>query len=69
MAWSDVAWSDVAWSDVSWNDVSYEDAAEGDANSADGYGLTPEQAAAIMADPNIAPDPLDLPADVQQASG
>ena len=69
VAWSDVAWSDVAWSDVSWNDVSYEDAAEGDANSADGYGLTPEQAAAIMADPNIAPDPLDLPADVQQASG
>jgi len=69
VAWSDVAWSDVSWNDVSWNDVSYEDAAEGDINQGDGYGLTPEQAAAIMADPNIAPDPTDLPTDVQQVLG
>ena len=46
-----------------------EDAAEGDVNQGDGYGLTPEQAAAIMADPNIAPDPTDLPTDVQQVLG
>jgi serine protease AprX len=67
VAWSDVAWSDVAWSDVAWSDVSWEDAAEGDANEAGGYDLTPEQAAAIMADPDTAPDPADLPTDVQQA--
>jgi serine protease AprX len=64
VAWSDVAWSDVAWSDVSWNDVAYEDAAEGDANNSGGYDLTAEQLAAIMADPDIAPDPTNVPADV-----
>jgi hypothetical protein len=66
VAWSDVAWSDVAWSDVAWNDVSYEDAAEGDQGQDDPYPLTAEQAAEIMANPDIAPDPLDLPEDVQQ---
>jgi serine protease AprX len=69
VAWSDVAWSDVAWSDVAWSDVSWEDAAEGDANDTGGYDLTAEQLAAIMADPNIAPDPGDLPADVQPPPG
>jgi subtilisin family serine protease len=64
VAWSDVAWSDVAWSDVAWSDLSYEDAAEGDANNTDGYDLTAEQLAAIMADPDIAPDPADVPSDV-----
>jgi serine protease AprX len=64
VAWSDVAWSDVAWSDVAWSDLSYEDAAEGDANNTDGYDLTAEQLAAIMADPDIAPDPADVPPDV-----
>ena len=65
VSWSDVSWGDVAWSDVSWSDVAYEDAAEGDANENGGYDLTPDQAAAIMADPNIAPDPTALPSDVQ----
>jgi serine protease AprX len=69
VAWSDVSWADVAWSDVAWSDVSWEDAAEGDANDSGGYDLTPEQLAAIMADPNIAPDPTDLPADVQPLPG
>jgi serine protease AprX len=69
VAWSDVAWSDVAWSDVAWSDVSYEDAAEGDANNSDGYDLTAEQLAAIMADPDIAPDPADVPADVAGTGG
>jgi serine protease AprX len=69
VAWSDASWEDVAWSDVAWSDVSWEDAAEGDANDTGGYDLTPEQLAAIMADPNIAPDPSDLPPDVQPASG
>jgi serine protease AprX len=69
VAWSDVAWEDIAWSDVAWSDVSWEDAAEGDANDTGGYDLTPEQLAAIMADPNIAPAPTDLPADVQPAPG
>jgi serine protease AprX len=67
VSWNDVSWADVAWNDVSWSDLSYEDAAEGDANQAGGYELTPEQAAAIMADPNIAPDPAALPPDVQDA--
>jgi serine protease AprX len=69
VAWSDVAWSDVAWSDVAWSDVSWEDAAEGDANDAGGYDLTTDQLAAIMADPNIAPDPADVPADVPPPDG
>jgi len=43
--------------------VSHEDAAEGDADSGDGYALTPEEAASIMADPDIAPDPDTLPCD------
>jgi serine protease AprX len=66
---SDVSWADVSWADVSWADSSYEDAAEGDANSADpnGYVLTPEEAAEIMADPDLAPDPDTLPADVAAA--
>jgi serine protease AprX len=67
VAWGDVSWSDVAWSDVSWSDTAYEDAAEGDANDNGGYDLTPEQAAAVMDDPNIAPDPTALPPDVQDA--
>jgi serine protease AprX len=65
VAWSDVSWEDVAWSDVAWSDVSWEDAAEGDANDTGGYDLTPAQVAAIMADSDIAPDPNDLPEDVQ----
>ena len=62
---NDVSWTDVSWADVSWTDSSYEDAAEGDTSGdANGYELTPEQAAAVMADPDLAPDPSTLPADV-----
>jgi serine protease AprX len=67
VSWSDVSWADVAWTDVSWNDTRYEDAAEADANADGGYDLTPDLAAAIMDDPEIAPDPSALPADVQDA--
>jgi serine protease AprX len=64
-ALNDVSWTDVSWADVSWTDSSYEDAAEGDATGdASDYTLTPEDAAAVMADPEIAPDPSTLPADV-----
>ena len=52
VSWNDVSWNDVSWADVSWADVSHEDAAEGDENGGDGYALTPEDAAAIMADPD-----------------
>jgi serine protease AprX len=63
-ALSDVSWTDVSWTDVSWTDTSYEDAAEGDTTGdASDYQLTPQQAAAVMADPEIAPDPSTLPAD------
>jgi serine protease AprX len=63
VSWADVSWADVSWADVSWADASYEDAAEGDAAAdASAYVLTPEQAAEIMADPETAPDPTDLPA-------
>ena len=62
---SDVSWADVSWADVSWTDSSYEDAAEGDAaGDATDYKLTPDQAAQIMADPDSAPDPENLPAGV-----
>jgi serine protease AprX len=68
VSWADVSWADVSWADVSWADSSYEDAAEGDSSGdPNGYELTPEQAAEIMADPNLAPDPSALPADVQSA--
>jgi serine protease AprX len=63
ISWNDVSWNDVSWNDVSWGDVSYEDAAEGDENGGDGYALTPEEAAAIMSNPDIAPDPTTLPCD------
>jgi subtilisin family serine protease len=68
VSWADVSWADVSWADVSWADSSYEDAAEGDA-AADpsAYELTPEQAAEIMADPETAPDPSNLPGDIAAA--
>jgi serine protease AprX len=68
VSWADVSWADVSWADVSWADSSYEDAAEGDA-AADpsAYELTPDQAAEIMADPQLAPDPNTLPAAVASA--
>ena len=66
---SDVSWLDVSWADVSWLDSSYEDAAEGDTTGdPSGYELTPEDAAAVMADPDLAPDPSTLPADVTDAT-
>ena len=65
VSWADVSWADVSWADVSWTDSSYEDAAEGDAaGDATDYKLTPAQAAQIMADPDSAPDPENLPAGV-----
>jgi serine protease AprX len=68
VSWADVSWADVSWADVSWADSSYEDAAEGDTSGdPGGYELTPEEAAAIMADPETAPDPATLPTEVAQA--
>jgi serine protease AprX len=68
VAWGDVSWedvstlSDVAWGDVSWQDVSHEDAAEGDAAAgSDAYALTPEDAAALESDPNLAVPADSLP--------
>jgi hypothetical protein len=53
---------------VSWNDASYEDAAEGDTGGdPSGYELTPQQAAEIMADPELAPPEDTLPAAVASA--
>jgi serine protease AprX len=68
VSWTDVSWTDVSWESVSWADSSYEDAAEGDATGdSDGYELTPEQAAEIMADPELAPDADALPAAIAAA--
>jgi serine protease AprX len=67
VSWDAVSWTDVSWTDVSWADSSYEDAAEGDANRDGGYDLTPEQAAEIMADPELAPAPDSLPPDITEA--
>jgi len=70
VSWADVSWADVSWADVSWNDTSYEDAAEGDTSGdPNGYELTPEQAEAVMADPDIAPPEDTLPAAVASALG
>ena len=63
VSWADVSWADVSWADVSWADMSYEDAADGDTGGdPNGYSLTPEQAAEVMADPEVAPDANNLPA-------
>ncbi|HZE29150.1 MAG TPA: S8 family serine peptidase [Gaiellaceae bacterium] len=68
VSWADVSWADVSWADVAWADSSYEDAAEGDTSGdPSGYELTPEQAAEIMADPETAPDPSALPAEIAAA--
>jgi serine protease AprX len=68
VSWADVSWADVSWADVSRTDSSYEDAAESDAASnPSAYALTPEQAAEIMADPETAPEPGDLPAAIAGA--
>jgi serine protease AprX len=68
VSWADVSWADVSWADVSWADTSYEDAADGDtAGDPNGYALTPEQAAEIMADPEVAPDLNNLPPAVVNA--
>ena len=70
VSWADVSWADVSWADVSWADSSYEDAAEGDTTGDPaGYELTPAQAAEIMADPETAPDPSNLPADIAAEVG
>src|SRR5207244_2457755 len=61
VSWDAVSWDAVSWDAVSWTDSAYEDAAEGDENNGGGYALTPEQAAEIMADPETAPAPGDLP--------
>jgi serine protease AprX len=70
VSWADVSWADVSWTDVSWADMSYEDAAEGDTGGdPNGYSLTPAQAAEVMADPDVAPEPNNLPAAMASAVG
>ncbi len=72
VSWSDVSWSDVSWSDVTWSDVlafedvTWEDAAEGDPVPIVDYVMTPEEAAAAAADPDLDVAPLlaDLEAEV-----
>jgi serine protease AprX len=61
-SWTDVSWTDVTWSDVTWSDVlaaadvTWEDAAEGDtAVPTHDYEMTPEDAAAAAADPDLGP--------------
>ena len=65
VSWADVSWADVSWADVSWADSSYEDAAEGDTSATPStYELSPSEADALMDDPDLAPAPTSLPADV-----
>ena len=82
-AWTDASWSAspgqrllgdaVSWADVSWADVSLggqlATRTRPRATAAGRrYELTPEQAAEIMADPEIAPAADELPADVSAGS-
>jgi serine protease AprX len=67
-SWSDVSWTDASWSDVSWSDVlaaedlTREDAAGGDNTiPSNDYELTPEEAAAALVDPDLAPEPPPPP--------
>ena len=62
VSWTDVSWSDVSWSDVSWTDVSWEDAAEGEATSPDAVELSTDDAAGLLADPELGVTADMLPA-------
>jgi serine protease AprX len=53
VSWSDVSWADVSWADVSWADVTWEDGADGEFLDGDGHQLTPDQALAAQADPDL----------------
>src|SRR5215218_2823686 len=68
VSWSDVSWTDVSWSDVSWSDVSWEDNADGEAIlDGDGYELTPAEAEAAAADPDLL-TPAEKAAAAEQAA-
>jgi serine protease AprX len=77
-SWADASWNDASWNDASWNDASWNDASWADASWADAaleveaagdggiaapdYTLTPDEQAAIDADPDLQPEtPLPLP--------
>jgi subtilisin family serine protease len=72
VAWSDISWTDISWTDVSWADVSWTDSAKEDAADADAsydgsYELTPEDVAAMAADPTAAAPADALPADLSSS--
>jgi serine protease AprX len=54
-AWADAAWQDAAWQDAAWADsTSYEDNVEGEPDGSEAV-LTPEEQAALAADPELVP--------------
>jgi serine protease AprX len=54
-SYADASYADASYADASYADASYEDAAEGDASASPAaYDLTPDDIAAIMADPALA---------------
>jgi serine protease AprX len=66
-SWNSASWNSASWNSASWNSVSTEDAvldmaaedvAMADAASGEGYVLTPEEEAAIAADPDLNPELL-----------
>ncbi|HXH36982.1 MAG TPA: S8 family serine peptidase [Plantibacter sp.] len=62
VSWNEVSWNEVSWNEVSWSESSQEDAAEGDLGDGDGYELTPGEAAAAAADPDLLAPGETLPA-------
>jgi serine protease AprX len=68
-SWLDASWLDASWLDASWLDASWEDAAEGDASSdPSAFTLDAVDLADVLADPDMAPDPESLPADLTPAT-
>jgi serine protease AprX len=64
-SWNSESWNSASWNSASWNSESYaaaslndsalEDAVLGDINGTEGYALTPEEQAALDADPDLVP--------------
>jgi serine protease AprX len=63
VSWNSASWNSASWNSVSWNSSSHEDAVEGDMTSDSSvYTLSASDLADLLADPDVAPTWLTMPA-------
>ena len=63
VSWNSASWNSASWNSVSWNSSSHEDAVEGDMTSDSSvYTLSASDIADLLADPDVAPAWLTIPA-------